>query len=180
MNKTRSLYAGKTIAVLLLTSLVLMTGCGGGGGGGSSGPANISVSADPEKIDAGDVMTVTVPISDVNEDGIMLKIRTPVGLDYVNDSGYLEVDGTSLNLDPDFYKTDTKFNYLVYFLSRNLFGESNAGVLTVKYLGTAAVAAGTVDVDADVDNPDLSDSAQFDVTNPQFTAEGSDKVVVKN
>lgn len=164
---------------LILAPFIFLASCGGGGGG-SSGQAVVNVSAEPSKLDAGDITTVSIEVYDVQDGGVVLKIRTPVGLDYVNDSGFLAVDGVSLNLDPDFYKTDDTYNYLVYFLGRNLFGEDNFGLLTVNYQGTGAVAAGTIDVDADANDPSVPDSSEFSADAPNFSAQDSQKVVVKN
>lgn len=170
----------RVFSAIAISTILLLASCGGGGGGGGSGPANVNLNVDPSKIDAGDNMTVTIDISDVADNGIVLKIRTPVGLDYVTDSGYLTVEDVPLNLDPAFYKTDTKFNYLVYFVDRNLFGDGNSGQFIVTYQGTAAVASGTVDVDTDEINPSLTESQQFKVSDPKFSAEDSQKIVVKN
>lgn len=167
-------------AAVFIVLALFAAGCGGGGDGGDGGPANVDISAFPEKLDAGDLTNVKITISDVNEDGIMLKIRTPLGLDYVNDTGYLKVDDVLINLDPDFYQADSKFNYLVYFLPRNYFGESNYGELTVQYQGSGAIPAGTIDVDADLDNPAVSHGKQFTVSAPNFTAVDKQKIVVSN
>lgn len=173
----------KFLVPLLLTLLVsaILTGCGGGGGGGEfTGPALVSVDADPSSIDTGDRTTVTIEIQEVNDDGIMLKIRTPIGLSYVSDSGTLTVDGIQINLDPASNTADTSFNYLVYFLSRKLFGTENRGTVNVVFDGTAAIETGAIDVDPDIDNPTISNTTEFDVAAPKFSAEDSQTIVVAN
>lgn len=167
-------------SAIAITTTLFLSACGGGGGGSSAGPAQVHLSIDHTKIDAGDTMSIEIEISDVNDDGIMLKIRTPLGLDYVTDSGYLVVEEIPLNFDPTFYKADEQYNYLVYFITRNLFGEDNYGRFTVVFKGTAAIAAGTVDVDTDVIETATPYSKQFDIKNPLFSAEDSVKIVVKN
>lgn len=166
-------------ALFSLISLLSFTGCSGGGGE-YAGPALVNVDANPSAIDGGDRTTVTIRIQQVNEDGIMLKIRVPKGLDYVIDSGNLTVHGITINLDPDANKSDTTHNYLVYFLSRGLFGHDNEGAVTVQFEGTAAVETGAIEVDPDIDNLTIANSVEFDVTTPKFSAEDSQSIIVTN
>lgn len=173
----------KLTSPLLLIALTLqLLGCGGGGGGGgdaeSGRPAEVEASVDINKIDTGDRTTATIFISNVNKDGIMLKIRTPVGLDYVTDSGYLTISGASINVDPTFNKTDATNNYLVYFFSRSIFGEENYGELSVQFQGSKAVAEGKIEVDPDINDLTVADSAEFNVADPKFSAEASAKIKV--
>lgn len=160
----------------------LFIGCGSGGGGGGESdpslPAIVDVDAEPATIDTGDRLVATIYLFDVNDDGIMLKIKTPIGLTYVTDSGLLTVDSQTFDVSPTFNKTDAAAGYLVYFLPRRYFGEDNRGVLRITYTGTAAVTTGTIDVDPDLDNPDVSNSAEFSVESPNFSAEASKAIVV--
>lgn len=166
-----------------LISLILL-GCGVGGGKGGDDSeeiaASVDVDANPSTLDTGDRMTITVYIDEVSDSGVMLKIRTPAGLSYVTDTGFLAVDDQSFDLTPTVNKGDGTYNYLIYFLSRGLFGESNQGVLTVTYNATAATGetAAAVEVDPDFDNPDLADDAQFVIETPNFSAETSKTIKV--
>ena len=164
---------------LLILSLFLCA-CGGGGGGGSDNPADLSVYSEPSTIDGGDFMTVHVQISNSIDQGIILKVRAPIGLTYLTDSSYITVDSTGIKVDPTFSKADDKYTYLVYFFRRTIFGDSNYGDLKFQYEGTGSITTGTIDVDSDVFNPNESFSSQFNVKTPNFTAQDSQKVVVNN
>jgi len=176
MNRIRNI-------LIILTSVCLLS-CGGGGGSGGNEPADaaayINLVAQPTALDAGDKINVTVYIQEVNKDGIVLKIRVPSSVLYFNDSGYLTVNGNEQNIDPEFYQSANNLNYLVYILSRDQFGTSNEGELRVQFQATAAVAAGTVAVDVDFDDPSIPSAQEFDVANPQFSAVDSVDIVVTN
>ena len=163
---------------------LLFSGCGGGGGNSSSDPsvtpAYVNLDVVPKNLDAGDKTTVIVYVQDINPDGIFLKIRTPLSVLYVNNSGFLEIDGQDQNLDPDFYQADATYNYLVYRLPAASIPPGKEGKIIVQYQAIAAVAAGMVAVDADYNDPDINDAVEFDVKNPLFTPIDSVDIVVAN
>ena len=172
----------------LLQILIAFTliSCGGGGGGGSNPnepatvPAYSNLDVQPTTLDAGDKLVTTIYLQQINKDGILLKIRVPLSVLYYNATGRLTVDGVEQYIRPEFYQADTTYNYLVYILSPSQFGQSNEGAVTVQFQTTAAVAAGTVDVDVDFRDPSIANAVQFDVNNPLFTPANSVKIVVKN
>ncbi len=167
--------------IICLCFSIILSACGGGGGGGEfEGAALVNVSANPRAIDTGDRTNVTIDIQDVNDDGIMLKIRTPLGLTYVTDSGSLTVSNIQINIDPAASKADATHNYLVYFFRRALFGSENRGTVKVIFEGTAAVETGTIDIDPDIDNPSISNTTEFDIAAPKFSAEDSKDITVAN
>ena len=174
----------KLLFSLLCLSMLLGCGVGGGGGGGGGNdyedPAHVSLRVDPREIDSGDQLTVTVDVFDVNPDGIMLKIRTPKGLDYIVDSSSFEESDTSRSIDPTTRKSNADYNYVIYFLDRDLFGKDNHGKLSVKFLGTAEVKDGKVEVDPDRNNTQVIDTREFSVSDPRFSAEDSEDVKVRN
>lgn len=167
---------------LIVCIVCTLTACGGGGGGGGefTGPAIVNVSSSATTIDTGDRVNVTVYIQEVNPDGIVLKIRTPLGLSYIVDSGSLTVNNIQLNIDPTANKADSTHNYLVYFLNRSIFGENNMGEVRVIFEGTAEIAEGEIEVDSDIDNPEISNTTEFDVTAPKFSAEDAQAIIVTN
>lgn len=172
---TRSL-----LLFLILALQLTACGVGGGGGNGDSAPsaAEVDVDADPSNIDTGDRMSVAVYLYEISDGGVMLKIKTPVGLDYVTDSGILEVDGQNIDVSPTTNKSDAAANYIVYFLPRRFFGDSNQGILHIRYSASAAIAKGSIDVDPDFNDPDVTDSKEFSIDAPNFSAEASKEIVV--
>lgn len=177
-------FDANMIRFLLTISFLALISCGvgGGGGGGDSfdGAAHVSLDIDPNEIDAGDQLTATVDIHDVHEDGIMLKIRVPSGLSYIVDSTTLEVSDRIYDWDPTTRKSDSKYNYVIYFLDRDIFGDDDYGRLSVKFLGTSAVDDGKIEIDPDINNRQVTDTREFDVSDPRFSAEAEEGVTVRN
>lgn len=175
-----------------LTSFVVI-GCGGGGGSSSGGAegdfvgaANVSVRTTPAKIDSGDRTLVAIDISDVHESGIAVKIRFPVGLDYVKSSAFLNVGGKKLDISPTINETDQKedVTYLVFYLSQAQFKRSGQeysgeqGALTLQLEGRDSIKEGQIEVDPDVDDPAEDNNMEFKLDNPEFVAEDTAAIEV--
>ena len=180
MNNTRFFRFLPKVALLLL--LTQASGCGGGGGGGGDdfiGAAQVTIRASPSKIDTGDRMLVSVDISEVNENGIALKLKFPDGLTYVPSSSSLVIADQSIDISPTV--NQGKFNsvYLVYYLKKGIFGKDNRGTVELFLEGASAVVDGSLGVDADVDDPLIDNSVEFDPNNPDFVAEDSVDVNVE-
>ena len=178
-------YLLNNLSRLFLTSLFALASCGGGGGGGSSDPtevptqpASVVLDVIPKSIDTGDKFTVIAYVQDVVTDGIFLKIRVPVSVLYVSFSGTLEVNGQVSTIRPQFYQSDTTYNYLVYKLDPSLIPAGVEGKLSVQFQGSKAVSSGTIAVDADYNDPKINDALEFNVADPQFTAQDSVDVKV--
>ena len=164
----RKLAVHKSVIAIGFISLFLVS-CGGGGGGGIVGAANISLTVEPRSLDTGDHAQVDVEISEVNDDGIALKIKYPKGLSYFPDSAFLDVGDNRRNLTPTNNVTVDDDIYLVFYLSKSWFGDGNHGTLTLQLVAEDSVPNGTVQVDADVNDPAVSDATEFDSHNPAFT-----------
>jgi hypothetical protein len=170
--------------LILLTSLFLnfCGGIGGGGGGGSSSPsepASVLIDASPRVIDSGDRTAVTVDIRDVNDLGIALKLRYPSGLDYVVGSAHIEVNGKTFSaISEGSEKTSGSVTYLVFYFSKDIFGD-NSGTLTLTLQGNSAVDS-IIEVDADIDDPTLSNNVEFNISDPKFDAQDSTSIEVKD
>jgi hypothetical protein len=181
---TKHLYRFGSCLCLTL-ALAFAPACGGGGGGGSSPEgelaiADTAIEVSPATIDAGDQMLVKVFVSQVRNDGVLLKVRFPIGLSYRRASSFIVVDGVSLDVDPNFQETSGGFNYLVFDFSRALFGESNFGEVRVTLDGVGPVTSGKVEVDPDLNDQSLLPSQKFDAGVPQFDAEDSEDVIVRD
>jgi hypothetical protein len=181
------------LATLLLTAITIpsMVGCGGGGGGDDSGDfsgaANVSMSVKPSSLDSGDRTLVRVDVSDVHENGIALKFRYPAGLVYVPNSATILVDDKETAIKPrvNAVTSDDESVYLVFYLPQKLFrrtgqdysGES--GTVELQLVGKLAVRDGLVEVDADVDDPGIADSVEFNLSKPEFLAEDQQSISVQ-
>ncbi|MCB0319564.1 MAG: hypothetical protein KDD60_01480 [Bdellovibrionales bacterium] len=155
--------------------------CGGGGGGddGFAGSGRIGVSVEPGNIDVGDRTRVRVDIFDVNEDGIIIKVLVPDALEYVEETGVLEVDGDDTELEPDVLAPgDDDDQYIVFFLSEDLFNSDGHGVLEFEMQAMNSINNGEISVDIDVDNPAIKNPGEFDPSNPQFQEEDSASIQI--
>lgn len=170
-----ALLAGVAVAIPL-------TGCGGGGGGSDSstfsGAATVSLDLTPSTIDSGDETLVKAWVGDVHQSGIALKFRFPSGLRYVPESATLTVGEKEVDIKPrnNVLTTDEKSTYLVFFISQRLFRQPSQeyngepGLVQLRLVGKSLVNEGLVEVDADVNNPDVPDPVEFNVSKPEFTA----------
>ena len=170
--------------LLFLVSLLMLAGCGGGGGDGSDfiGAAQARIEVNPQTIDTGDHIRVTVRISSVHQDGIALKIRFPSGLAYVPSTAFLTVDQHEIDESPEVdvtSETDSK-SYLVFYFTQAIFGEGETGELEIELEGVSEIADGRVEVDADVDDPLISNDTEFDIEAPEFLAEDEAKIEVRD
>ena len=171
-----------TQPILILLVSLFLNFCGGGGGGGVSSapdPAHVTIDANPSSIDSGDRTAVTVDIYDVNDLGISLKIRYPTGLDYVVSSAHLEIDGQTYSAIPaGSEQSSSEYSYLVFYFSKSVFGDES-GRLSLFLQGNGAVD-GQVQVDVDLDDPTLSNSSEFTVTDPKFNAQDAAGIEVRD
>ncbi len=172
-----------TLVGLGVAACLALLSCGGGGGGGDSdsfvGAANVSIRVNPSDIDTGDRMLVSMDISEVHPIGIILKVRYPRCLSYVLNSATLTVDESEVDIGPAVNSADDRVNYLVFFLSQSSFNADRKGKISFQLEGNARVSEGQVEVDADVDDPLIDNTVEFDIENPEFGAEDSAMVEVR-
>jgi hypothetical protein len=163
------------LPILLAALSIAQTGCGGGGGGGGfEGPATVNFQLSPRTIDTGDRCRAELQISDLHPDGVLLKVRYPTELRYVDGSGELRVDGSEDSLVPVALVTEDSDTYLVFSIAERTLGEGGHGTLTFELQAFDTVERATVGIDADVDA-----TAVFDPKNPQFAAEDEIDVTVR-
>jgi len=175
------------LGALFLTS-VTSQGCGGGGGGGDGdfvGAATVSLQLQPSRIDSGDRTEATVQISDVHPNGISLKFRYPDGLRYVPNSGVLFAQDREIDISPTVNSGgDDEDVYLVFYLAQSLFRESGqeyngeAGTVSIQLEGIKAIKDASVEVDADVDDPQEDNASEFRLDNPEFAPEDEQGIEV--
>ncbi len=187
LDKTPSKFA-PTVSSRILHRLVVLglaialssCGSGGGGGGGDSfvGAAVVNVRNSPSKIDVGDRTQVKIQISSVHQDGIALKVRFPFGLVYVPSSSFMDINGDEKDMSPTVYREDDSVRYLVYYFTKKQFSDSDAGELVLELEGIEKVEKGKIEVDADVDDPLISNDVEFSLDNPEFGAEDEASITV--
>jgi hypothetical protein len=169
-------------AVGLVACLTLI-GCGGGGGGGSddtfSGAALVAISSTPSEIDAGDRTKLVIDISQVHPDGIALKLRFPDGLRYVANSSVVVVNDNESDSGPAVNVSKDGYVYLVYYFTKARFGENSSGELQIELEGVTGISDGDIEVDADVDDPLISNSSEFSVDNPEFQTQDASQIRVR-
>jgi hypothetical protein len=176
---------------LLVVIVLLVSACGGGGGSGGgsfAGAARISLTTSPNSIDTDDRTQVSIKISDVIDSGVVLKIRYPNKLSYAASTARLKLDteDTFTSIEPNFTGERNDYKYLVFMLSRDLFGdtsddeeiESDPGTLTLQLIGNARLRDGSIEADADVNDPQIPDNEEFDINNPKFEAEAEASIEV--
>lgn len=172
---------GRNLLILLaLIGLIsLLSGCGGGGGGdGFIGAAQVSISATPNRIDTGDRTQLRISISEVHENGIALKIHHPDGLTYVRDSATLIVEGADIDTGPLNNVSSETGVFLVFYFTQSIFGKNDRGELLLELEATGEVSDGSIEVDADVDDPLIDNENEFSVETPEFQGEVSASIEV--
>lgn len=181
-----------TLTIAITTATILTTtllGCGSGGGGGSDsfvGAATVVVRTAPSEIDSGDRTLTKINVASVHENGIALKVRFPSGLRYVSGSALLLVDNREIDISPTVNSTSRSEDqtYLIFYLQQSLFKRANqayngeAGTVIVQLEGRDSVERGSIDVDADVDDPAEDNASEFDLENPEFISESSASIEV--
>jgi hypothetical protein len=75
-------------------------------------------------------------------------------------------------------QTSGDFTYLVFYFSKSVFGD-NSGRLSLFLQGNSAVD-GQVQADVDLDDPTISNSSEFSVSDPKFNAQDAAGIEVKD
>ncbi len=167
--------------VLIITGCLSLSSCGTGKKDGRfGGTAYVDVSNEPSTIDVGDATFVTVRVDDIEDDAFFLKIRFPTGLEYLLGSSFIESNGEDFPREPDrsFTNNADRKNYIVYFISKAEIDNEKNTRITFDLVGTSRVSDGRVEVDPDIDNPNIPNEREFDTQNPQLEAEADSFVRV--
>jgi hypothetical protein len=176
----------KSMAVLILASVwVSLTGCGGGGGGSDEsendqGPATVKLAVDPKKFDSGDHTEVIVTLRSFKETAVALKVRFPVALSYVQESGIIIVDDVAEERKPNVKKADTEFGYAVFYISTTKLGIDLDDTVEIVFelVGNESVEAGKIEIDVDIDDPKVENNEEFVVATPKFDPQAEADIVV--
>ncbi|MDD2943670.1 MAG: hypothetical protein PHC51_11980 [bacterium] len=166
------------LVFIVLASLFLFSSCGGGGLHPDAGPAVPKVHLSKEHIDSGDVTEVKIDIGDISSEEFIVKVRYPLGLSYVYDTSFFEINRKTYDTGPDHNLADSSYNYLVYFLNGNDIRYSGSLELNFELRGVSEVAAGFVEVDIDLDDLEVSNLSEFTIADPRFTMVADAKIRV--
>lgn len=181
--KFNSFKSGLAVVLGLLV-ITCIIGCGSGSGGDDEedfiGAAIISIRTSPTEVDTGDRTESTIDISEVDTNGIFLKVRFPEALAYVLNSAKIKVDNVETPFPPSISTTIENENYLVFMMARSDIGDDNEATLTLQLEGVEAIEDALIEIDADIDDPLVDNSVEFDPDNPEFGAEdGADVTVIE-
>lgn len=159
-----------TITTLLF---LFLPGCGGGGGGTSGNPGNVQIEVSPNRIDTGDRMLIRVHINSLEffeNEFVVVKVRCPSGLSYVQDSTVVQTHNASENFTAQWSSLERNVDESVYVVTtlaeNNLHGATSLEV-SFYMEGQYAVSSGACAADIDHSNPD---EPRFDVNDPKFSS----------
>ncbi len=174
----------KNIIVLFLILFSFsFVSCGSHGGDNNEAfSAIVNISANPNVVDTGDRTQLVVKISEVHQNGILLKIRFPKSLSYVADSSYIIASSSSdkkTKVTPEEKGKKYEYTYLVYFLNPKQFGDKNKGKLYFELKALKAEKNVAVEVDPDVNDPAIPDDKEFSIVDPDFSADAVTYVTIK-
>ena len=165
--------------LFVCTALLLLWSCGGGGGGGGDedyqSAAEIDLNVVPNDIDPGDRSLVTMHVGKVRPEGLLLKIRYPLGVVYVAESGRFERGGLLFTLTPALEVADDKNVYLLFLFNQSDFGPDgqDTALLQFEIRAVNGGIQGAVEADPVIREPGATIAEQFDIANPLFGAKES-------
>ncbi len=178
--KDRTFIIQLTLSLIFAVS-VLSCGLGGGGGGGEDEliPANAFIEAAPREIDSGERIRFNVLLSDIKEDGVLLKVRFNSRLIYVKGTSQLRVNDDDVRVNPAANETvNNNQTYLVYDLPGGAFGNERNAQLEFILEGAGKLTRSNVEVDADFNDPNIPFKDKFTTLSPEFDNESSVEVTV--
>lgn len=170
-----SLWVRRLASFALICSFVVCLACGGGGGGGGGGtnnPGEVVLTVERGHIDSGDIANVRVEVFDINEAGVVLKLKFTKALKYIKGSAYFyKGEDKQREVTPNFDSSDSNARYLVFFFSRrSAYGRSHIS-LDLNLKAVSGDPDGYVEVDLDNNDPTVPDLNEFSTKNPGFTAQ---------
>ncbi len=161
------------LASLTVLLILFISGCGGGGGGTSGNPGNVQIEVSPSRIDTGDRMLIRVHINSLGffeNEFVVVKVRCPSGLGYVQDSTIVKTNNASENFSSQWSSLERNVDESVYVVTTLTEGNLNGATsLQVSFYmeGEFAVSSGACAADIDHSNPD---DPRFDVSDPRFSS----------
>ena len=131
-------------------------------------PAELSLQVSPKDLDTGDRLTVEIEIDSIANGSAAVKARMPVGLQYVAKSAKLQIGDGFIKFEPTTTAADAQYRYLVFYVGTSTLAPEDHGTITFILSAAAPVDEGEVEVDADVDDPAISNSKEFKIADPKF------------
>ena len=154
------------------------------------GAAIVKITASPENIDTGDRTQISIEISEIHDNGIVLKALFSKGLTYVPGSSKLVIEDLETTINPaiDRKSADRDDRFLIYFIPSapfQNFEENNNnpdkkdGKLIFELEAFDEIKDGVIEIDADVNDPLIDDNVEFDIQNPEFLSETEASIKVE-
>lgn len=169
--------------LFLAPLFVVLLACGHGGDDDDDFVASAIVTAKtkPSIIDTSDRTQVNIYTSQIHENGILLKVRFEKALKFVPNTSFVIVKDENMKeaVEPLYNDDDQKYTYLVFFLSRSQFGEDNSGKVVFELKGVKSQKNNVIEVDPDVDDPDISNDKEFNIKKPEFSPDSIAYVTVR-
>lgn len=178
VETTLSGFMRRLVVTSLVCSLAMCVACGGIGGGGGGGgsdtndPGELALTVDRSHIDSGDIVRIRLDVFDINENGVVLKLKFTKALSFMRGSAFFYKDEDKERaVTPNFDTSDADARYLVFIFSRrSAYGRSHIS-LDLDLKAIAGDPEGYIEVDLDNNDPIVPDSQEFSANNPRFSAQ---------
>jgi hypothetical protein len=161
-----------------LACALAFTACGVGGGGGGGGgsdstnPGEVVLEVEKTYMDSGDLTNVRVEVYDINQNGVILKLRYPKVLRYVKDSAvFYKGESKERLVVPNTEAKDENDRYLVFFFSRRSANGDSYISVDFKLKALDSDLEAFVEVDLDNNDPTILDRNEFEISTPRFSAQ---------
>jgi hypothetical protein len=162
--------------LILSIFILILASCGGGGGGGGGGVSDnyegdLHIELERDHIDSGDLNRITIDVTNLNQNGSVLKIRTSPSLKLVRKSAILFPDRSEerpISADADVGNENERFTVFFLYPSDALDDDYVSLEFTLK--AVSGDEDGFIEVDLDNNDPNTSDSSEFSLSQPRFTA----------
>ena len=92
----------------------------------------------------------------------------------------MNVGEESVDVTPAVIARKDSNRYLVFYISPEDLDEDGEGELKLELVGIGTEPEGMIELDPDVDDPQIPNSVEFSVDNPGFTAEAAADIVVRS
>jgi hypothetical protein len=180
----------KTVLSLAIAALALgLSSCSppgsGGGGGDDFDPlrgADVYLSVGPDRIGVGERTLVRVDVQRINPDGVLVVLRFPSeSLAYVSNSTRFTVGANTVAINPTYGPiVRLRRTYITYFLPYEPFDGENAGYVELQLRGERREDGALIELDQFLHNPLIAPEREFDVDDPDFSADDAERIDIVN
>jgi hypothetical protein len=139
------------------------------------------MSVEPNTIGVGDRLGVTIFISRVNPDGVVVVLRyTTRSLHFVSGTSFFSSDGDRIAIAPTFGPgSKPEFTFVTFYLPASAFGESRTGEIRLELLGERQDDKARVELDQFKHNTLIPPEREFSLSDPNFSADDAEDVRIR-